>query len=279
METRKTSAVFNIVNGEITLAKTNPVFEQTSKYEDKTAMHKAMWYILHSPKLIEVNIISTYYSKDILSMIKYCEMVGLYVELHLNKDTLHTSTELQAWFTESQQTKEEWAIGRECIDLMVKHTPELLKYAKKSNDELIEVLHNQIYNSGYDVSMQSIFNQDGLNSGVYEDRIGKKHEWSRTYTKRYERYNTQLKDLLLMYINCKFYAQNNFEQDRSSEEITFSDERADAFKLFKLARERGYDVSLEEAKAYTSIYNMDLQDTVVVTPMSACSLGVQMKMN
>jgi len=252
---RQTIATFNLNTKEVVLAKTHPEYEQTMKYEDKQAMHKAMWYILHSPKLVEVHIYTTYYSQDILSMVRYCEMIHMPVDIHINRAVLHTSAELQAWFTETQQTREEFDIARECIDLMVQYAPELLRIAKRSNDELIETLRSQVHASGYDVSMQSIFNQDGLNSGVFEDAKGK-HEWSRTYTKRYERYTTSLKDLLLMYISCKFYAQNDFiEPDRHG--ISES------------------DIDSYTGEVITEPIQIRLHDEDIVVPQSACSLGVQ----
>lgn len=262
---RQTVATFNIVAKEITLAKTHPYYVQTTPYgEDKQAMHKAMWYVLHSPKLAEVHIYTSYYSKDILSMVRYCEMIDMPIDVHVHNPIVtsyvnqkfYTSAELQTWFVETQQTKEELAIARECIDLMVQYAPELLKIAKRSNDELIETLRSQVYASGYDVSMQSIFNQDGLNSGVIEDKFGHPQEWSRTYTKRYERYTTSLKDLLLMYISCKFYAQHDFDEPNH------------------------YGISESDIDSYTGEVIADpiqirVHDEDVVVPQSACSLGVQ----
>lgn len=254
---RQTVATFDFVVREITLEKTHPHYVQTTQYgEDKQAMHKAMWYILHSPKLAEVRISSSYYSKDIISMVRYCEMIGMPIIISIGNNIFRASTELQAWFTETRQTKEELTIARECIDIMVQYAPELLKIAKRSNDELIETLRSQVYASGYDVSLQSIFNQDGLNSGVIEDKFGHPQEWSRTYTKRYERYTTSLKDLLLMYISCKFYAQHDFDEPNH------------------------YGISESDIDSYTGEVIADpiqirVHDEDVVVPQSACSLGVQ----
>ena len=269
---------YTVKPNTIKLLRTDNGYKQTISLDDKQAMHRQAWYVMHSPKLLALTIKTSFYSKDIASMISYAEMIGVPVDVCTPNGKFHTSREFLTWYQEQAQAEEEHMLSVENINLLVKHAPELLRYAKISSDELIRVLREQIRLSGYDVDMQSVFITDGLNSGVVEDGKGR-HEWSRSYTKHYERYDRTLKDLLLMYISCKFYRSAGFEQDAGTEEVIVQKEQADAYKFYKLAHEKGYDISLDRAKAYTATYNMDLQDTVVVVPRSACSLSVQNKMN
>lgn len=277
---RKTVADVDFNQKVIKLMKTNPVYiEKPMKFDDMQGLYKAVWFVLHSPKLCGVTFRTTFYGNTIASMVRYCEMQGIVLDLIVPRSKLHTSREFLVWYQEQQTAQEEHVLSIENTNLIIEHAPELIRYAKKSSDELIRVLREQIQKSGYDVSMYSTITTDGLNSGVVEDGKGR-HEWSRSYTKHYERYDQTLKDLLLMYISCKFYRSAGFAPDAGVEEISVPQEQADAQKFYELARERGYHVSLDAAKAYTAAYNSDLHDDeVIVVPRSACGLGVQNLMN
>lgn len=296
----------------IKLLRTDNGYKQTTSLEDKQAMHKQAWYIMHSPKLLALTIKTFFYSKDIASMVSYAEMINIPVEVITPSGKFHSSREFLAWFQETQQAEEEHMLSVENINLLVKHAPELLRYAKRSSDELIRVLREQIRLSGYDVDMQSMFITDGLNSGVVEDGKGR-HEWSRSHTKHYERYDRTLKDLILMYISCKFYKQAGFEAETDgigrhdidsyterplTEVMPFEvlcilsdiidDKKKDPHLYagidYMLPKELE-DVNEHIVEAACLAWNASIEDPVikdkedVVVPRSACGLGLQNYMN
>ena len=259
-DTRKTIAELDFNTKTIKLMKTNPVFKQEIKLDDMTAMHKQAWFVLHSPKLCAVTFITNFYSSTIASMIRYTEMLQLPMDIITSAGKFKSSREYLVWYTEQQTRKDEFEMSATNIQLIIKHAPELKKHARKSIDELIEVLRSQIKLSGYDVSLQSIITTDGLNHGEVEDEYGKPKQWSRDYTKHYERYNQTLNDLLLMYISCKFYAQHDIKADFNN---GIAETDIDSYTG---------DVILEAVQIHS-------RDEDVVVPRSACGLGLQNYMN
>lgn len=269
----------DFTSNTVKILRTDNGYKNATEFsKDYASFRKYAWKCLHSPKVLAVTFISNYYRKDIMSMVRYCEMQELPVDIIIGKQKFHTSREFQTWFAEQQTAKDEWNVSIECVQLIAKHARELMPYLKKGVDVLIDTLRQQIKLSGYDVDLNSLTITDGLNHGKIDDSKGIR-EWSRDYTKHYERYQQNLIDLINMYINCKFYAQAGFEQDRPTEEVMIEQEQVDLYKFYKLAHEK-YGVNFNTAKAYCTIYNMDrTTDEVVVVPVSACSEYTQMKLN
>ena len=313
---RRTIAQFDYTSkpNTIKLMRLDNGYKTTDSFEDKEDMHKRAWYVLHSPKLYALTIKTNYYSNDINSMIRFCEMNHIPVDIITRNGKLHSSKEFCVWSHEVQQAKDEFAISAEVSKLLSDYAPELLKYARRGSDELIEVLRQQIKNSAYDVDMQSLFVTDGLNSGKIDDSKGI-HEWSRTYTKHYNRYNQTLKDLLLMYISCKFFKKAEMNSE-SKDTINTEDvdsytgaslttvtteefiRRARMVTLSKMEDPHTYagiefDPSIatlnaleEDAEFYCAIHNMSIEEPFIkpreestVIERSACGLYVQYLMN
>ena len=291
---RKTIAEFDFNNKVIKLMKTNPVYvSEPVQFDSITNMYKQAWFILHSPKLCAVTFTVNFYGSTILSMIRYAEMIHLTIDIIVPNGKFHSSREYSVWYAEQQTRKDEFNISVENINLMVQHCPELLTYAKRSNDELLEVLRSQVQNSGYDVSMYSVTTQDGLNHGKIEDELGRPTEWSRDYTKHYERYNQTLNDLLLMYISCKFYAQHGIDKDTDG----IGRHDVDSYTGGNLAtasvnaltwtarHDYGIVIDFETASTLCRIHNFAIDEPAipdreeVVVPRSACGLGLQNYMN
>lgn len=257
-DVRKTVAEFDFNTKTIKLMKTNPIYKQELKFDTIDAMYKQVWFVLHSPKLIACTFTTNFYGSTIASMVRYTEMIGLTFQILTSNGKFHSSREFFVWFTEQQTRTEEFNLSVENTQLLTKHAPELIRFARKSIDTLYDVLRQQIYKSGYDVSMYSVTIQDGLNSGVIEDNRGK-HEWSRNYTKHYERYNQMLNDLLNMYISCKYYKQAGFEPETDG-----------------IGR---HDIDSYTGDIITEAIQIHDRDDEVVVPRCACGLSLQNYMN
>lgn len=296
----------------IKLLRTDNGYKQTTELDDKQAMHKQAWYVMHSPKLLALTIKTSFYSKDIASMISYAEMIGITIDIITPSGKLHSSREFLVWYQEQQTAQEEYVVSIENVKLMVEHAPELLPYAKKSCDKLRQVLTEQISKANYDADMQSYITTDGLNSGRMDDNKGIR-EWSRTYTKHYERYDHTLRDLILTYISCKFYAAHDMEHrsdginrddvdsytGASLTTTTTADfiRRARMITMSKMVDPNTYsgidfipslatlDALEEDADLHCMIWNLSVDEPSIperediVVPVSACSLSVQNQMN
>lgn len=188
----------------------------TEKYTDKVSMHKRLWVVLHSPKLASVDIVTAYYSSDIASALAFCTANSIPCTVIWNGIHFTDVDELKSAFNESQQRALEHNITEENRELLRTYCKELLKYPIA---DILEILQSQIKLSGYDVSLTSEFITDGLNHGRVETASEGVVEWSRKTTKHYIRYNTQLNDLLRMYINCKWYASHDIKPDSREEFI------------------------------------------------------------
>lgn len=260
--TRRTVAEFDYTckPNKIKLMRLDNGYKQVIEVADKEAMHKQAWYTLHSPKLYGVTISTNYYSKDIASMVKFLEMNQLPITIITNSGKFHTSKEFLVWFQENQQAQEEYELSGTISRKIATECPELVKYARKSIDTLKDVLLQQLRLAGYDVSMYSDIITDGLNSGKIDDSKGI-HEWSRTYTKHYQRYEQTLNDMLDMYISCKWFKAHGFEV-----------ESKDGFGLNDIDTYTGEDIS------HIPVAIDRYKDDVVV-PRSACGLGLQNYMN
>ena len=256
---RKTVAEFDFNNKVIKLMKTNPIYKQELKFDTIDAMYKQVWFALHSPKLVACTFTTNFYGSTIASMVRYTEMTGITFQILCQNNKFRSSKEFFVWFAEQQTRIEEFNLSIKNTQLITSYAPELIKYARMSMNTLIDVLRQQIYNSGYDVSLHSMTIQDGLNSGTIEDNRGK-HEWSRDYTKHYERYNQTLNDLLNMYISCKYYKQAGFEAETDG-----------------IGR---HDIDSYTGAVITeAIQIQDYRDDEVVVPRCACGLGLQNYMN
>lgn len=201
---------YTVKPNTVKLLRTDNGYKCTESYDDKQAMHKRVWYIAHSPKLLGITIKTNYYSNDIRSLLAYFNMQDIACTIITKAGKFNTTKEFDTWFSETQHANDMANLTQENINLIIEYAKELIKYAKDGT--LTEVLQTQIRLSGYDVSMSSIDTTDGLNSGVIDDGHGG-IEWSRNYTKHYERYNTQLNDLLKMYISCKFLHEHGYDAD------------------------------------------------------------------
>lgn len=254
---RSTVAELDFNNKVIRLTKTNPTYQQDIKCDDMAQMYKQSWYVLHSPKVVAVSFIINFYGSTVKSMISYCEMIGLDMNIITPNGKFSSSKDYIAWYGEQATRSAEHQLSVENTQLIVSYCPELLRFAKRSVEELIEVLRSQIKTSGYDVSLHSIITTDGLNHGTVEDNLGK-HEWSRTYTKHYERYDQTLNDLLNMYISCKYYQSVGIEAETDG-----------------IGR---HDVDSYTNDVITEAIQIHERDEVVV-PRCACGLGLQNYMN
>lgn len=249
---------YTVKPNTVKLLRTDNGYKCTESYEDKQAMHKRAWYIAHSPKLLGITIKTNYYSNDIRSLLAYFNMQDIACTIITKAGKFNTVKEFDNWFSETQYANDMANLTQENINLILEHAKELIKYAK--NGTLTEVLQTQIRLSGYDVSMSSIDTTDGLNSGVIDDGHGG-IEWSRTYTKHYERYNTQLNDLLKMYISCKWYKENGISNERNPYGISTS------------------DIDNYTGEPITDDVQIDLRNDEVVVPVSACGEYTQMLFN
>lgn len=316
---RKTIAEFDFNNKVIKLMKTNPIYTlDPIRFTDISAMYKQAWVVLHSPKLIGVTFIVDFYGNTIKSMVSFAEMNNLHIDIIVPHGKFHTSREYLVWYSEQATRDDNFKMSIENQKLIVKHCPELYKIAARSIEDLIEVLRSQIKLSGYDVSMYSIITTDGLNSGTIEDRQGKAKEWSRDYTKYYERYDQTLNDLLNMYISCKFYKKAGFAPDNtdginrddydsytSTHENIGSLTYAHPVELEELCwrveheryidphlyaglpqlSERDFDFMYEYNEFLCTIYNTHIEEPAIperedtVVPRCACGLGLQNYMN
>ena len=270
-DVRKTVAEFDFNTKTIKLKKTNPVYRQELKYDTIDAMYKQVWFVLHSPKLVACTFTTNFYGSTIASMVRYTEMIGLTFQILTSNGKFHSSKEFFVWCTEQQNRIEEINLSVENINLITTYARELIRFARSTRtyitvtdtgvtvtSELVEVLKEQIRKSGYDVSMHSTTTQDGLNSGVIEDNRGK-HEWSRDYTKHYDRYNQTITDLLNMYISCKYYKQAGFEAETDG-----------------IGR---HDIDSYTGDVITEAIQIHDRDDEVVVPRCACGLGLQNYMN
>ena len=270
-DVRKTVAEFDFNTKTIKLMKTNPIYKQELKYDTIDSMYKQVWFVLHSPKLVACTFTTNFYGSTIASMVRYTEMIGLTFQILTSNGKFHSSREFFVWFTEQQNRIEEINLSVENINLITTYARELIRFARSTRtyitvtdtgvtvtSELVEVLKEQIRKSGYDVSMHSVTVQDGLNSGIIEDNRGK-HEWSRDYTKHYERYNQTITDLLNMYISCKFYKQAGFEAETDG-----------------IGR---HDIDSYTGDVITEAIQIHDRDDEVVVPRCACGLGLQNYMN
>ena len=249
---------YTVKPNTIKVFRTDNGYKTTETYDDKNAMHKRVWYVAHSPKLLGVTIKTNYYSKDIQSLLAYFNMINLPCTVITPSGNFNTTAELNAWFSECQHEKDMMNLTQENINLIINYARELMPFAK--NGTLTEVLESQIRLSGYDVSMSSEDITDGKNHGTVETAKGKE-SWSRTYTKHYTRYNTQLNDLLKMYISCKWYAQHDISNESNPYGISTN------------------DVDEYTGEVITEAIQIDLHKDDVVVPVSACGEYTQMLMN
>lgn len=263
-----TVKVLRIDNGYKNANEFGKDFEQFRKYA---------WKCLHSTKVIGVSfVVSEYYSKEMCAkvtikdcikerrevfeqMFGFCVVYDMKLSIVCRKVKFQTMQEYRNYCMERMQTKAEWNVSVECVQLLAKYARELMPYLQKSVDVLTEVLRNQIKLSGYDVDMSSITVTDGLNHGKIDDSKGIR-EWSRDYTKHYERYNQNLIDLINMYINCKFYKQAEFE----------------TLNAYGISES---DVDSYTGERITEPIQIRLHEEDVVVPVSACGEYVQMYMN
>lgn len=285
----------NFISNTVKVMRIDNGYKNATEFEKNYAdFRKYAWKCLHSPKVIAVTFITATYRKDIISMVRYCEMQKLPVDIIIGKQKLHTSQQFQIWFSEQQTSKDEWKVSVECVQLIAKHARELMPYLKKGIDVLIEVLRSQIKASGYDVDMQSLYITDGLNHGKIDDSKGIR-EWSRDYTKHYERYQQTLIDLINMYISCKFYKQAGLEPETDGIGRHDTDSytggsltTASPYAVMWNARhDYGKVIDFEIASALCTMYNISIEepfikdraDEDIVVPVSACGEYTQMYMN
>lgn len=304
---RKTIAEFDFTTKTIRLMKTNPVYRYAETYKDEQQMSKCVWKQIFSPKTYAVTFKANGYTQVLKSMIATCEMYHYPMDILVPVDVsrldrnrytkLHTTREFTTWYVEQEERKFERRISADNYQLLKKHAPELRRFVFEDIDNLIDYMQEVIRSSGYDVHMQSIFTSDGLNSGVVEDTKGK-HEWSREYTKKYER-GTSLKhgepiinnfyDLLMMYINCKFYAEHDIEKNTDGigrhdvDSYTGGNLATASVNALTWTARHEYNkvISFESASTLCKIWNSAIDEPFikdrdeVVVPRSACGLGLQ----
>jgi len=214
---RRTIVEISFFAGTIKIMRIDNGYKKEYSYGDKEyeSFRKFAWKCVFSSKVLAVTFIIPEYFKsakreEFEKMYGLCSVRNIPVDIICNGRKFKSTKEHAVYLQERRTSIEEFSVSVECVSLIIKHAKELLPYLKKGADVLIEVLRQQIKLSGYDVDMQSIYTTDGLNHGKIDDSKGQR-EWSRDYTKHYERYQQNLIDLLNMYISCKFYKQAGFE--------------------------------------------------------------------
>lgn len=268
----------NFISNTVKVLRIDNGYKNATEFgKDFESFRKYTWKCLHSAKVIGASfVVPEYYSKTMRAKVQlkevtktryeifeqmfgFCVINELKLSIVYRKMKFQTVQEFKNYCMEVQQAREEWKVSVECVQLLAKHARELMPFLKKGVDVLIDVLRSQIKASGYDVDMQSLYITDGLNHGKIDDSKGIR-EWSRDYTKHYDRYQQNLIDLINMYISCKFYKQAGLvpEDDGIGRHDTDSytgDVIIDAIQIFKR------------------------EDEDIVVPVSACSEYTQMKLN
>ena len=308
---RKTIAEFDFTTKIIKLMKTNPIYKHVEECHDIQQMNKLVWKQIFSPKTYAVTFKANRYTEVLKSMIATCEMYHYPIDILVPVDVskldrnrytkLHTTREFITWYVEQEERKFERKISADNYQLLKNYAPELRRFVFEDIDNLIDYMQEVIRSSGYDVHMQSIFTSDGLNSGEVEDNRGK-HEWSREYTKKYERgiffkhgepIVNNFYDLLMMYINCKYYAQHGIDKDTDG----IGRHDVDSYTGGNLAtasvnaltwtarHDYGVVIDFETASTLCRIHNLAIDEPAipdreeVVVPRCACGLGLQNYMN
>ena len=312
---RPVLAQFDFLTKTLKMMKLNPVYKDEWTFKTIDEMNKHVWRQIYNPKVVGVTFITSWYSDTIKSMISTAQMNNMNIDIFVPVDVrkfaknqrftkIHTAKEYKVWYGEQSRNKLESMLPSENVKLIHKYAPELLELALSDCDsieKLIAHMEQYIADAGYKNYLQSDFLTDGLNHGTVEDNRGK-HEWSRDYTKYYDRasalrygepVSTSFTDILNMYISCKYYQSVGIEAETDG----INRDDVDSYTGGNLAtasvnaltwtarHEYNKVISFESASILCKIWNSAIEEPAiperdeVVVPRCACNLGLQNYMN
>lgn len=174
------------------------------------------------PYLSAFTITIQYMTGALLRALKYAYMMN--IELTINGEYFADFQQFkkydQAIFDYRQAMEDKETITQ--IINRIMRDPVLLKEYSKGIDALHVFLDAVIYDSGYDVSMNTATTYDKLSHVKWRDNKGE-HEFDFDYTRKGQAYTTTLLDKLNMYDNIQYYKAHGFMSEREAREKEMAD--------------------------------------------------------
>ncbi len=243
-----------------------------------------------SNNIKHISIINSFFiGRKILKAVKVCLTREIDVSINgKDVDSWDALMPYQSDITEYAMKKEAEAMSDEVYNIII-HNKELIHPFSEGINVLHSFLDTYIYASKYDVSMSSTSSYDTKSCGIYEDRQGHKHEFSRNYTKRKPSSYVSLYDKLQMYINCKYYQSVGIKTETDG----INRDDVDSYTGGNLAtasvnaltwtarHDYGMVIDFETASTLCRIHNMAIDEPFikdkdeVVVPISACDINTE----
>lgn len=169
-------------------------------------------------------------SRDVCDILDYALYKNFFVFLN-DREISDTVIKEYSAKRYSENLFKDYATQRFKVTQIVLQNAELLPYYRVNNEVLYNHLQQYIIDSNYDVGLSSTTHYDKPQHTKYKDQ-----EYHYTYVRHAQKAEQTLLDLLLQYINIKYYISVGFEPERKQRD----------------------------------------ENTPTVLPLSACSLGVSM---
>lgn len=220
-----------------------------------------------------IEIIKDGYVKSaIIKKLKMCLIRN--IGCTINGSEITEWDDLNPFTNEVNKVKENINRAEQMTDLtylVSKHAPELIPYIRSGAIEEYLDMYMRIYGQGYGVDhVSSPVTVDRLSHGRYMDG-SKMVEWSTTKDLTSNRYEETLQDKINMYISLHWYVENGIEPEKTPHGITFNVEPEwEAHHNLSRTIEEDFENYKKE------VLHEDM-DTPFVTPMSACSDTVNMR--